>query len=136
MRLIGRCIADEKVLNLIKRFLKAGYMEDWKYHKTYSGTPQGGVLSPLLANIFLHQLDNFMMKELEANKTQTKRESNSRRNPEYRVLENKITKLRRKLREGNGDRETVNEIKELERQRKHIPHYAKEIKHPGKIWYT
>jgi group II intron reverse transcriptase/maturase len=136
LQLIGKCIADEKVLNLIRRFLKAGYMEDWKYHKTFSGTPQGGVLSPLLANIFLHQLDDFMMKELEANQTQTVRESNSRRNPEYRKISNRITLLRRKLKEGNGGREIIKEIKELERQQKNTPYYAKDKKRLGKVWYV
>jgi hypothetical protein len=79
---------------------KAGYMEDWKYHKTFSGTPRG-VLSPL-ANIFLHQLDDYMIKELDANKTQTKWESNLRRNPECRKIENKITRLRKTLKEGKA----------------------------------
>lgn len=41
----------------IYKLLKAGYMEDWNYHKTYSGTPQGGIVSPLFANIYLHELD-------------------------------------------------------------------------------
>ena len=40
--------------------LKAGYLEDWKYNRTLSGTPQGGIISPLLANIYLHELDKFM----------------------------------------------------------------------------
>ena len=40
--------------------LKAGYVEDWTLHPTYSGTPQGGVVSPILANIYLHELDEFM----------------------------------------------------------------------------
>jgi Type II intron maturase/Reverse transcriptase (RNA-dependent DNA polymerase) len=40
--------------------LQAGYVEDWQYHKTHSGTPQGGVISPILANIYLHELDVFM----------------------------------------------------------------------------
>lgn len=136
LELIGRCVADEKVLSLIRRFLKAGYMEEWKYHRTYSGTPQGGVLSPLLANVFLHQLDDFMAKELGANRTQTEREQNSRRNPEYRKLDNKLTRLRRKLREGKGDRETIKEIERLEKERNHIPCYAKEKKHPCKIKYV
>ncbi|MBD0372377.1 MAG: group II intron reverse transcriptase/maturase [Pyrinomonadaceae bacterium] len=133
---IEKRVADEKVLSLIRCFLKAGYMEDWKYHKTYSGTPQGGVLSPLLANIFLHQLDRYLMEELEANQTQTKQKENSRRNPEYRRLESKITILRRKLRNGEGGREIIKEIQELERRRRNIPFYAKDEKHPGKIWYV
>jgi len=136
MKVIEKCVADEKVLNLISHFLKAGYMEDWKYHKTFSGTPQGGVLSPLLANIFLHQLDDYMIKELDANKTQTKWESNLRRNPECRKIENKITRLRKTLKEGKGSREIINEIVELEKQRKYISYYAKDKKRPDKIWYV
>ena len=53
-------IKDERFLRLIRKFLKAGYLEDWKYHNTYSGTPQGGIISPILANIYLDQLDKFM----------------------------------------------------------------------------
>jgi len=39
-------IADERVIELIRKFLKAGYLHDWQWHTTYSGTPQGGVISP------------------------------------------------------------------------------------------
>lgn len=47
-------IADPNFLRLIKRFLRAGIMEDGKYEQTIEGTPQGGVISPILANIYLH----------------------------------------------------------------------------------
>jgi group II intron reverse transcriptase/maturase len=50
-------ICDERFINLIRKFLKAGYMENWKYHRTYSGTPQGSVVSPILTNIYLDKLD-------------------------------------------------------------------------------
>jgi len=60
MGLLEKKIDDIKFLNVIRKMLKAGYMEDWKYHETYSGTPQGGILSPILANIYLHELDCFV----------------------------------------------------------------------------
>jgi group II intron reverse transcriptase/maturase len=50
-------VEDDRFINLIRRFLKAGYMENWEYHKTHSGTPQGSVVSPILTNIYLDKLD-------------------------------------------------------------------------------
>jgi group II intron reverse transcriptase/maturase len=50
-------ITDQRFLHLIKQFLQAGYIEDWQYNRTYSGTPQGGNLSPILSNIYLNELD-------------------------------------------------------------------------------
>lgn len=58
--ILAKDIQDHRFLKLVRQMLKAGYMEDWHYHQTYSGTPQGGIISPLLANIFLHQFDDFM----------------------------------------------------------------------------
>lgn len=51
-------VADERFIRLIRKFLNAGYMEDWKFHNTYSGTPQGGIISPILANIYLDKLSS------------------------------------------------------------------------------
>ena len=59
---IGFKIKDARIIKLIWKFLKAGYMEDWKYHNTYSGCPQGGIVSPILANIYLNELDKFVEK--------------------------------------------------------------------------
>jgi group II intron reverse transcriptase/maturase len=138
MKAVEKRIADGKVLAIIRKFLAAGYMEQWQYHKTYSGTPQGGVLSPLLCNIFLHQLDAYLMRDLGANETQSKRVSNSRRSPEYRKIERRIERLRCKLKQTNGTaREAlIRQLRELERQRKDTPYYAKEAKHPSKLGYV
>src|SRR6185437_2221917 len=53
MEILRDRIEDDRFLRLIRKFLNAGYVEDWVFHKTYSGTPQGGIISPILANIYL-----------------------------------------------------------------------------------
>jgi group II intron reverse transcriptase/maturase len=58
--ILRRRIKDEYFISLIWKFLKAGYMEDWRYNTTYSGTPQGSGASPLLANLYLHELDAYL----------------------------------------------------------------------------
>jgi len=60
VNILARRIDDPRFLALIRSMLKAGYVEDWRFHDTYSGTPQGGVVSPILANIYLHELDEFV----------------------------------------------------------------------------
>lgn len=57
MRLLGRRISDGKVLHVIKQWLSSGYVEDKQHRQSKRGTPQGGVISPLLANIYLNPLD-------------------------------------------------------------------------------
>lgn len=59
--LLRKRIADEAFLSLMWKFLRAGYMEQWTYHSTYSGSPQGSGVSPILANIYLNELDLFVM---------------------------------------------------------------------------
>jgi hypothetical protein len=116
----------------------SGDMEDWKYNHTYSGTPQGGILSPLLANIFLNRLDKFVEWEFKANKTQSTRECSARRNLAYRKIEHKLVRARKKLAEAEpeGRRALVDEIKQLKKQLKRTPQYDKDKKHPCKVKYV
>lgn len=60
---VNRRVSDGKILKLIRGFLKAGIMEEMKVRYGSTGTPQGGILSPLLANIFLHALDEQMQAQ-------------------------------------------------------------------------
>lgn len=64
LELLGRRIKDNQVLRLVKEMLKAGYIEHGMHHDTHSGTPQGGIVSPLLSNIVLHELDEFVTESL------------------------------------------------------------------------
>jgi hypothetical protein len=78
LQLLAKCIHDNRFLELVRRLLKAGYLEDWTYHPTLSGTPQGGVLSPLLANVYLHEFDQYVTGTLiPANTRGTQRRTDS-----------------------------------------------------------
>ena len=97
--LLNNKVKDARIIKLIYKFLKAGYIEDWQYHKTYSGTPQGGIISPLLANIYLHELDKFVMKL----KTEFDTPKMERRTQEYNELRVKAAKISRHIAKSNGD---------------------------------
>ena len=60
INLLRKRIKDETFISLMWKFLRAGYMEQWVYHTTYSGSPQGSGMSPILSNVYLHELDVFM----------------------------------------------------------------------------
>lgn len=97
--LLSNKIKDARITKLIYKFLKAGYLENWQYHKTYSGTPQGGIISPLLANIYLHELDKFVM-EL---KSEFDTPGVGQITPEYRELHNEIKRLSHRLTKVTGE---------------------------------
>src|SRR3546814_4277179 len=84
---------DPVFIGLIGTMLKAGCMDDWKFERTYSGTPQGGVISPLLANIYLHELDQFM----EEMRTGFDKGAERKANPAYTACSRQIAALRTEI---------------------------------------
>lgn len=98
VEIIDQKIKDARFLKLIRSFLKAGYMEDWKYHETYSGCPQGGIISPILANIYLNELDRHVMKIKKEFDVATK----ARYTPEYTKLVGLRQRLHNKIKNSNG----------------------------------
>lgn len=94
IEILRRRIDDEAFITLMWKFLKAGYMEQWEYHKTYSGTPQGSGISPILANIYLNELDRHMV-EFKA-RFERGSSHNRKANPEYERLHGKIQRMKRK----------------------------------------
>jgi group II intron reverse transcriptase/maturase len=92
INILRRRIADENFIALMWKFLKAGYMEQWTYKRTYSGTPQGSGISPLLANIYLNELDAFMEQYKESFNIGDK----NKHNAEYTRIASRLKKLRKK----------------------------------------
>ena len=87
---LQRRIDDEALIQLIWKFLKAGYMEQWAYNRTYSGVPQGSGVSPILANIYLNELDKFMEEYAEGfHKGREKK-----MNPKYKSITNRLSEYR------------------------------------------
>ncbi len=62
LSILGEQIHDNRFVRHMSNMLKAGYLEEWTYNATLSGTPQGGVISPLLSNLDLDLLDQFVAK--------------------------------------------------------------------------
>ncbi|MCP4543369.1 MAG: maturase [Chloroflexi bacterium] len=110
MDILSKDVHDGRLLNLIRKGLEAGYVEDWRYHQTYSGVPQGGILSPVLSNIYMHELDKFIEDELIPKYT---RGEKRKHNLEYCQLGKRISRARKE-----GDDETV---RQLEQQRRQLP---------------
>lgn len=114
-------INDDRFLRLIRKFLNAGYLEDWTFHKTYSGCPQGGIISPILANIYLDKFDKYMKEYVDSFKKGKRRS----RTKEYRQNEIELRKARDLLLEAKDETEkniAIKKIRELEKERVSIPH--------------
>jgi group II intron reverse transcriptase/maturase len=127
LAILSEHIQDGRFLRLLRELLEAGYLEDWKFNKTISGTPQGGVISPILSNIYLHQFDKWVETVLIPEFTRGKRQ---KANPAY----NKITHLLDNMRKrGNSN---AKEIKALVKQRRSLPSVNTRDATYRRLWYA
>lgn len=119
--ILSKRIKDEMFLRLINKFLRAGYLEEWKYHNSYSGTPQGGIISPILANIYLDEFDKYM-QELKSEFDKGKG-----RKPLSQAIkfESHLQRLRRKLSvttDENERKAILQKIAEIQREKYQTPY--------------
>ncbi len=110
LSILGESLHDNRFLQLIAGLLDAGYLEDWRWNRTFSGTPQGGVLSPLLANIYLDRFDKFVTDFLQVEFTRGK---HRRIDPQYKRISRAISAAKAA---GN-----VVRLRELKLQQRTIP---------------
>jgi group II intron reverse transcriptase/maturase len=125
IKILGEKIRDNRLLRLIRNMLKAGYLEDWRYHESLSGCPQGGVVSPILSNIYLDKLDVFVETVLIPQHTRGARRNP---NPEYWRIHSRMWRARER-----GDRDAV---RALRRELRQLP--SRDPQDPGyrRLKYT
>jgi group II intron reverse transcriptase/maturase len=125
VEILSEKIHDNRFLRLMQNVLKAGYLEDWTWGATLSGAPQGGVVSPVLSNIYLHKLDEFVETVLIPAHTRGQRRII---NPAYQETANALGRARRR-----GDRA---QARELLRRMRSMP--SKDQRDPGyrRLYYT
>jgi group II intron reverse transcriptase/maturase len=101
--ILAEKIHDGRFLRLIRNMVRAGYLEDWKWNATLSGAPQGGVVSPILSNIYLHKLDTYVETVLIPEHTRGQRR---RLNLDYKRLVDARQRAQQK-----GDRIKARELR-------------------------
>lgn len=118
--ILKRRIKDEYFIALMWKFLKAGYMEQWEYHSTYSGTPQGSGISPILANIYLSELDTFLEEYQQTFKVST---GKRRASKEYERVRHIYRVAKKELQESQSQPEAVAKFKTAQKAVLDTPYY-------------
>lgn len=113
-------ISDDRFIRLIRKFLKAGYVEDWTFHNTYSGMPQGGIVSPILANIYLDKLDKYVKEYIRHFDMGTKRRPGKESNDLANERKRTVRKLK-KVKDGTEKAALVTRLKAIEQERAAFP---------------
>ncbi len=126
LELLTKHIEDQRFIQLIRRLLQAGYLEDWTYHATLSGTPQGNVLSPLLSNIYLHEFDQYVTGTLIP---QYSRGDHRKTDPAYQHMCYRLWYLKDKPGHQEEVRTLIKERRQLSSKDPQDPDYRR-------LWYA
>lgn len=118
--ILRKRIDDERFLRLIRKFLNAGFIENWVFNKTYSGTPQGGIISPILANIYLDQLDTYMREYIQKFNKGKERADNPKRVKFEYGKSRAVLKLKA-VTDREERKSIVKDIKHFDKERAKIP---------------
>jgi group II intron reverse transcriptase/maturase len=122
---LSESVRDNRLLRLMSNMLKAGYMENWRYGETLSGTPQGGIISPLLSNIYLDKLDRFVEETLLPIYNRGDRRRNE---PGYKAILNTARRA--------GDKGDHEEAARLRKQAQAMPSRDPEDPDFRRLWYV
>jgi group II intron reverse transcriptase/maturase len=125
LEILREKIHDNRFLRLLDGLLRAGYLEDWKFHATYSGVPQGGVVSPILSNLVLDRLDRFVERELIPDNTRGRRRKTY---PPYVALTVAAARARKR-----GDREKARALSQTAQR---LPSRDPEDPTFRRLWYV
>ena len=120
INIIRRKVADERFIRLIWKMLRAGIIEDGKYSPTTVGTPQGGIVSPLLSNIYLNELDVFIgqIQDLTCAHTGNRPRKD---NPDYSKIKRQIFRLR-------SERDSLNDTESKKRTNSQVIMFSKALR--------
>ncbi len=110
--ILRRRIHDERFIALMWKMLRAGYMEQWVYHDTFTGTPQGSGVSPILANIYLSELDAYMERyKANFNTAQAHRKGSK----EYETIRGRYRKSKARLSECSNRKQAIKDFKHAQK---------------------
>jgi group II intron reverse transcriptase/maturase len=136
IKILQEKIDDVRFIQIINRMLRAGYVEQWNYNRTYSGVPQGSIVSPILANIYLSELDKFV-QNLDYNKGKARN-----RNPEYNRISVEKSRLRKQIKSTINQRvdstlilSNQRKLTELGNKQRSIPSKVSVDPNFRRLWY-
>ena len=130
--IMGEKIKDGRILKLLSNLLKAGYMENWAHYETLSGTPQGGIISPLLTNIYMDVFDKWVENELLPRFNHSLMKRGGRRpNPEYNSLNGYAWRAKKK-----GDYESAKKYSNLAKKMPSVMTHDEGFRKLGYVRYA